>query len=311
MRILVVGAGAVGGFFGAQLARAGRDVTFLVRPKRAEVLRAEGLSIRPFRDEPFSLTPKTVTADQLDDAYDVVLLSVKAYGLEQVLSDIAPAIGPTTVILPVLNGLRHFDVLRERFGAERIVGGLCFIAAQLSEGVIEQIGPGAAVIFGEFGAAPGEPVSDRMLALHSAFSDAGFSASVAPSIEQALWQKWVLLAAGGALTTLLRGPVGFIVAAPGGADVARGIAEESFSIAAAAGFALDQVARDRALATLTEPGSPFTTSLYRDLAQGLDVESEQIVGDFVNRAGALGVSVPLLALAYTGLSVYRQSIGAA
>ncbi|UFS58519.1 ketopantoate reductase family protein [Subtercola endophyticus] len=313
MRILIVGAGAVGGFFGAKLVDAGRDVTFLVRESRAQQLARDGLRIRPFEGDESTLEVRTITASQLAggpaegagrDSFDVILLSVKAYALEQALDDIAPAVSDSTVILPVLNGMRHLDMLRDRFGAARVCGGLCLVATQLdSDGAVRQVGPGASLSYGEFDGSR----SDRMLAVDAAFADAGFRATLSSTIEHDMWEKWMLLAAGGALTTLLRGTVGEIVAAPGGVAAATSIVEETFAVASAAGFAPREAARRRTLATLTEAGSSFATSMFRDLRQGRDVEADQIVGDLVARGQARGAAVPILELAYAGLVVYRES----
>jgi 2-dehydropantoate 2-reductase len=346
MRILVVGAGAVGGFFGAKLAQAGRDVTFLVREQRAESLRADGLRVRPLKGDEFAIAARTVTAQQLagsvgggdaggggaggggdasggdsreeasatvegglprNDAFDLVLLSVKSYALEQSLEDVAPAIGPGTVILPLLNGMRHIDMLRERFGAQHVIGGLCLVATQLDDdGAIRQVGPSGVISYGEFDGT----VSERMLEIDAALAEAGFSTTLSRTIEHDMWEKWMMLAAGGALTTLLRAPVGPIIAAPGGTAAATAIVDETFAVATAAGFAPREEARGRIVKTLTEPGSRFTTSMYRDLSQGRDVEADQVVGDLARRGRESAVDVTWLELAYTSLFVYRESLGA-
>ncbi|MDF2442076.1 MAG: 2-dehydropantoate 2-reductase [Subtercola sp.] len=306
MRLLVVGAGAVGGYFGGRLLAAGRDVTFLVRPARAAALAADGLVVHTLGDDSdlFVPIPVTVQADELADAgpFDAVLLSVKAYALEQALDDLAPAIGAETFVVPALNGLRHVDVLRERFGDQHVVGGVCVVAAQLDpDGSIRQVGVGNSWAYGEFDGS----VSDRMLELDSSLTGAGFGARISQTIDLDMWEKWVMLASGGALTTLLRSTVGPIVAAPGGLEVATAIAEECFAVATAAGFGPREKQRVFVLGTLTAQGSSYGTSMFRDLMSGKEVESEQIVGDLVARAGALGVPVPLLSLANTSLSVYR------
>ncbi|MCU1478962.1 MAG: apbA [Subtercola sp.] len=324
MRILVVGAGAVGGFFGAKLAQAGRDVTFLVREQRAESIRADGLRIRPLKGDEFAIVARTVTARQLADGsaasrdadspattdagpFDLVLLSVKSYALEQTLDDLAPAIGPGTVILPLLNGMRHIDILRECFGPGHVIGGLCLVAVQLDDdGAIRQVGPGGVISYGEFDGS----VSERMLGVDAALADAGFTTTLSTTIEHDMWEKWMLLAAGGALTTLLRGAVGPIVAAPGGTAAATAIVDETFAVATAAGFGPRDEARTRIVKTLTETGSRFTTSMYRDLVQGRDVEADQVVGDLARRGRETAVDVTWLELAYTNLYVYRESLGA-
>src|SRR2546423_4170494 len=129
LRILIVGAGAVGGYFGGRLAQAGRDVTFLVRPSRAKQLSANGLRIvSPHGDA--VLGPKLVCAEKIDKPYDLVFLSVKAYALEAAMNDFAAAVGPETMIFPVLNGRRHIDILTKRFGEHAAIGGVCLVAAE-------------------------------------------------------------------------------------------------------------------------------------------------------------------------------------
>src|SRR4030081_2045427 len=131
MRFLVVGAGAVGGYFGGRLLEAGRDVTFLVRPRRAEELAGPGLRIRSRLGDVTISKPPTIVRENLATAFDLVLLSCKAYDLAGAMTSFAPAVGSETVILPLLNGMRHLDVLDEKFGQDRVFGGQCFIAATL------------------------------------------------------------------------------------------------------------------------------------------------------------------------------------
>src|SRR5438105_11046809 len=139
LRIRFVGAGAVGGYFGGRLAQAGGDVTFLVRPSRAKQLSRDGLRIiSPHGDA--VLTPKLVSADKIDAPYDLVFLSVKAYALEAAMNDLAAAVGPDTMILPVLNGMRHIDLLTKRFGEHAVIGGVCLVATEIdAEGRIVQL----------------------------------------------------------------------------------------------------------------------------------------------------------------------------
>src|SRR5439155_16340566 len=141
MRILVVGAGAVGGYFGARLAQAGRDVTFLVRPARAQQLRSDGLRIvSPHGD--LTLQLKTITAEELNSPYDIIFLSVKALAIDQAIDDMTPAVGPDTMIYPVLNGMRHIEILTRRFGQRPVLGGVCMVSTDLDEqGRIVQMNP--------------------------------------------------------------------------------------------------------------------------------------------------------------------------
>src|SRR5580700_8482441 len=131
MRILVVGAGAMGGYFGGRLLEAGRDVTFLVRPRRAAQLAKTGLLIRsPFGDASLP-EPPTVTADALREPFGLIILSCKAYDLESAADSFAPAVGADTAILPLLNGMAHVDYLVARFGGTAALGGQCVISTTL------------------------------------------------------------------------------------------------------------------------------------------------------------------------------------
>ena len=227
MRILVVGAGATGGYFGGRLAEAGRDVTFLVRPKRAAQLRADGLQIlSPHGD--VTLQPQLVTVDQITAPYDAVLLTVKAFALEAALADLATAVGPQTMIVPVLNGMRHLDALIARFGEAAVLGGVCLVATTLDpQGRIKQLAEFQQLIYGERDG----PVSARVQALDAAVQGAGFVARASGTIMQEMWEKWILLATMGSITCLLRGTVGDIEAAPGGAGLALEVLGECVAVA--------------------------------------------------------------------------------
>jgi 2-dehydropantoate 2-reductase len=301
-RILVVGAGAVGGYFGARLAQAGRDVTFLVRPRRAEALAKTGLQVEsPLGD--FTVQPNLVTADQLNSAYDVVLVSLKGYSLEAALDDFAPAVGAQTLILPVLNGMRHMELLANRFSEARLVGGVCVIAAVLENGRVRQLAPMQQIRYGELDGA----VTDRIRTLDAAMRGAGFDAAISTHIVQDLWDKWVFLASLGAATCLLGGPVGAIVAAPDGAAVVRSILQACCAIAGAWGYEPSPAFKEQTLATITQAGSQLTSSMYRDMQASLDVEVEPILGDLIERGRIKGIDASLIEAAAVRLRVYAAA----
>ncbi|MCW2238732.1 2-dehydropantoate 2-reductase [Azospirillum canadense] len=303
MRILVVGAGAVGGYYGARLVQAGRDVTFLVRPAKAARLRRDGLRIAsPHGDA--TLAPRLVTADALEGIYDLVLLSVKGYALDDAIEDFAPAVGPETMILPVLNGMRHMDTLTHRFGLGNVIGGVAVVATTVeSDDRIRQIAEIQLLRYGELDGT----LTDRIRAVDEAMRGTGIDAASSTDIIQAMWEKWVQLASLGAVTCLLRGPVGAVAAVPGGADVARAILGECAAVAAACGHRPSDGFLERQEGALTAAGSPQTSSMYRDLRAGAAVEVDTILGDLLDHARAHGVSVPLLQAAFVNLRVYRDS----
>jgi 2-dehydropantoate 2-reductase len=303
MRILVVGAGATGGYFGGRLAEAGRDVTFLVREGRAGQLRQQGLTlISPHGD--VTIQPKLVTADTIDTPYDAVIVAVKAYGLEQALLDMAPAIGPETVIMPLLNGMRHVDLIRERFGAA-LVGGVCKVATTIDPaGRIKQLAPFQELAYGELDGNP----SQRTAALHETMRNAGFVARLTPTVAREMWEKWTLLATMGSICCLMRGTIGEIAAAPGGRDFVLRVLDEVVRVITTDGIAPGGAFLETITKQLTQEGSAMASSMYRDLVAGLPVEADQILGDLVARAKRHRIDVPLVAAAYAHLCIYAARL---
>ena len=307
MRLLVVGAGSTGGYFGGRLAEAGRDVTFLVRPARAEHLRANGLQIVSPHGN-VALQPKLVTADTLSESYDVVLVTVKAYSLQAALRDMAPAVSPETMILPTLNGMKHVDVLTDRFGAKAVVGCVCMVAGTIDDaGRIVQLADFHNLIYGEMNGAP----SPRMEQLDTFMQNARFNARLSPTIAREMWEKWVMLAAIGGATCLMRGAVGEIVAAPGGLAFMERILDEVVTAITRVGETPTDAHVARVRGMMREAGSGLTSSMYRDLQQGALVEADQIVGDLVARAERAGLATPLLEAAYTNLAIYQDRLASA
>lgn len=300
MRVLVAGAGATGGFFGGRLAQAGRDVTFLVRQGRAATLTGRGLRIKAPGGET-RLTPQLIKT--VDGTYDLVLIAVKSYALAGVLPALTAAIGPGTVVVPLLNGMRHVDTLTGAFGAEHVWGGLCMIHGTLDEhGDVVQMTGLARLAFGPLDGGP----DARLDAVAATLGDAGFDSRASRHIVPEMWEKWVFLATLGAATTLMRGSIGAVNAAPGGREFLRALAGEVVAVATAAGFPPRPQARELLDATIGT-AEPTTSSMYRDLVAGLPVEAETIVGDLVVEAGRHGVPVPLLSAARAALAVYTDA----
>jgi 2-dehydropantoate 2-reductase len=300
MRVLVLGAGGTGGYFGGRLFEAGRDVTFLVRPRRAEQLRADGLVLRsPFGD--VALRPRVVeSADS--GQFDLVILSNKAYDLEAAMDAIAPAVESGAAVLPLLNGMRHLDALDARFGRERVLGGWCAVSATLTgDGVVQQLSQAQTLKFGE---RDGKG-SERIGAIEGVMHGAKFDARATGEIVQEMWEKWVGLATLAGMTCLMRASVGTIMEAPGGPGFMVGLFEESARVAQAYGFAPRGEAFERMRGVLTERGSTFTASMLRDIENGGRIEGEHVLGDLLERARAKGIETPLLGIAYCHVKAYE------
>ncbi|HXS03432.1 MAG TPA: 2-dehydropantoate 2-reductase [Rhodanobacter sp.] len=301
MRILMVGAGATGGYFGGRLLQHGRDATFLVREKRAQQLARHGLAIRSATGDVDLGAPPTLLASELRDPFDLIVLGCKAYGLEQAIIDIAPAVGPRTAILPLLNGMRQLDLLDAAFGAQHVLGGQCVISATLdARGVVQHLNPLHSITFGERDGS----ASSRMQAISRAFADAGFDSRPSHAVVQDMWDKWVFLATLAGITCLMRGSIGEIVAA-GGREAALALLEECRAVAAAAGHARAERVMQRARAMLTEAGSPLAASMLRDLQQGHPTEADHVIGDMLARADPAHAAGSLLSIAYAHLKIHE------
>jgi 2-dehydropantoate 2-reductase len=301
MRILMVGAGALGGYFGGRLLAAGRDLTFLVRAGRAAQLARDGLVVHSPKGNLHIEAPPHVLAEDIDRAYDLVVVSCKAFDLDPTMDAIAPAVGSDTAVLPLLNGMAHFDRLAKRFGDEKVLGGLCMISASLdTQGQVIHHNDLDGLTFGERRGGR----SPRIEAIAAQFREAGFTDRLSDDILQDLWEKWFFIASAAALTTLMRASVGAVQAA-GGSDVALALVDECAAIAAHNGFAPRPAALERARAMLTLAGSPMTASMYKDMERGARVEADHILGDLLARAPAGFASPSILRAAYVNLKTYE------
>jgi 2-dehydropantoate 2-reductase len=306
MRILVVGAGAIGGYFGGRMLQAGADVTFLVRAKRAAELAEFGLVIKSPHGDVTLKNPTTVQADKLTEEFDAVLLSCKAFDLDDAIKSFAPAVGANTAIIPLLNGMRHLDTLDAKFTREHVLGGLCAIAATLNEKrEVVQLAPLQSLTFGERDG----KLSARVRAIAEVLAKGNFDSKASESIVQDMWEKWVFFASLAALTCLMRTSVGNILAAPGGKDFVLGMLDECSAIAAAEGHAPREPFLGRTRGMLTAEGSQMTASMFRDIKAGAPVEADHVIGDLIARGDAAKVPVPKLRTAYTHLKVYEKLRG--
>ena len=305
MKILVLGAGAIGGYFGARLVQAGADVSFLVRPRRQAQLQSAGLVVRsPHGD--FTVPVRTRLREQLDAPADLLLLACKAYDLEAAIAAVAPAVGPGTTVLPLLNGLAHIDRLQAAFGAARVAGGSCGIPATLTpEGVVLQLGPLHRIVFGLLpGTAP--EVLPRLQTLLELFKRTPVDVSLDEQMMRALWEKFTGLATLAAMTCLMRGTVGDIVASDDGAALFAQTFAACEGAARAAGQAPREAASAGFRAMWSDPASKLTASMLRDLESGGPTEGAHVVGDMLRRVRVAGLEPGALATAWCHLQVAEK-----
>lgn len=307
MRILVLGAGAIGGFFGGMLVRAGVDVTFLVRPERADALARSGLRIEsPIGS--FSTPISVITATAVRRSYDAVLLSCKAYDLAASIEALRPAIGPDTLVVPLLNGMKHLDDLDVAFGGEKILGGTCHISVTRdADGVIRHFSPTHYALT-QGPRTPAQRASS--LALHTELARGGFDARFSDDIVQAMWDKWVMLATMASMTCLMRANLGEICRTTYGAEVVAATFDECCTVAEDCGHRIGHEVRTRSETLLTDRTSILAASMLRDLESGSRVEAGHIIGDLIYRAEARAIPVPNLKAAYSALEVYEARQGA-
>jgi 2-dehydropantoate 2-reductase len=304
MRFLVLGAGAVGGYFGGRLAEAGRDVTFLVRGARANALAQHGIKVAsPLGD--FTVSVKIATADRVGGPYNVVLLTAKHYDLDAAIDAIRPGVGADTAVLPLLNGLVHLERLDRAFGPGRVLGGVAYVGAVLlPDGSIRHINRLSGIAFGERGGG----ISERAEAIEREFAGTPVSAPANPNIVQEMWEKFVFISAMAGMNCLMRGNIGEIVATEQGAALMVEALAECQAVAAAAGHDPRPQAREWVRAALTEPGSINSASMRQDLEAGRRTEADAIVGDMLRRARSFGISTPLLRAAWCHLQVYENRL---
>ncbi len=304
MRYLVLGAGAIGGYFGGKLAQAGADVAFLVRPRRAKQLAEHGLVLKAHEGET-RIAVKTVQASGIATPYDVVLLCCKAYDLPDAIAAIAPAVGPGSAILPFLNGVRHLEMLTERFGPAPVLGGLTAVNAAL--------GPHGEVVqspvkidmtaFGE----PDGSGSERCTRIAQDFASAGVKVSLSETVVDAMWTKFAAFSAVAAVATLCRSRAGDIAAAPTARRLVDTALDETGRVATVHGHALPDGVADMVRGLFAQRDSAYGPSILVDMEQGRPTEAEHTIGDMVAKADRHGVAVPVLAAALCNLQVYDRA----
>jgi 2-dehydropantoate 2-reductase len=301
MRILVVGAGAIGGYFGGRLLEKGNDVTFLVREKRNQQISEHGLTLKSIHGD-VTLHPKTIVAGEKVSPFDVVVISTKAYHLEAVISSLSDYIDKTTMILPLLNGISHVSLLKDHFGDNNVIGGLCFIETTLDDqGTILQTSQFHDLVFGELS---GEK-TERITRLQEAMSGTKANFRLSNNIMKELWHKYLFITTLSGVTTLMRSPIGPILVGSGGANLAKGLGIELTEIANKIEAPIAPDYQETLFSRINQMGYKMKSSMQRDMEKGLPVEADHLQGYLKQLATQNQITTPILDTVYTNLKVYE------
>lgn len=302
MRVLVIGAGAVGGYFGGRLVEKGEDVTFLVRPRRQAELQTSGLVIQSVNGD-FQSPVKTLSAGEESHPFDLILLTTKAYHLDQAMEDFAPYVGVHTTIFPVLNGFEHFDRLADRFGKEKVIGGLTFIESTLNaQGVIEHYSKMHHLVFGEWN---GERTK-RIQQIESLLDGANLKYQATTEIANEVWKKYLFIAAMSGMTSLMRSSLGPIRDNVYGNETYQQFLEELVAVALTQEPRLDKNTASQIWERTSGMQETMKSSMLRDIEKGLPIETDHFHG-YLLRKKPDSLKTPILATVYTALSLYKPT----
>lgn len=304
MKILIVGAGAIGGYFGGRLLEKGEDVTFLVRDRRKEELESTGLNIKSVNGD-CRLTPKLITKNSKAQEYDVVLLSTKSYQLAGAIEDVRPFVGENTMVLPLLNGIAHVDQLTEAFGEQPVIGGLCYIEATLDEtGTIVQASPLNQLVYGERSGKE----TDRIRSLKKAFDGTKAEFILSDNIDQEMWHKYLFITTMSGITTLFEEPIGPIRELASGQRTIAALLKELEEVMVKFGAPVEQGISYKLLDKLNSLGEGMKSSMQRDAEKSQPIEVDHLQGYLLEKAQELGVPVPVLETVYTKLKLYEEKV---
>ncbi|AQU78127.1 ketopantoate reductase family protein [Planococcus faecalis] len=302
MKILIVGAGAIGGYFGGRLVEKGEDVTFLVRANKKEILEKTGLNIRS-KNGDLQFSPKLITKSDNSKPFDVVLISTKSYQLTTAIEDVQPFVGPETMILPLLNGIAHLQILIRAFGEEKVLGGLCFVESTLSDdGTIVQTSPVHQLVYGE---RTGQQ-TERIGKLELAFKGTKAEFVKSDDINQDMWHKYLFITAMSGITSMMETSIGPIRDLETGQHVIRVFLEELVAIMEKIGAPIAPAIAETQFQRINDMSAEMKSSMQRDIEKMQPTEAEHLQGYLLGKAKEVQLSVPILEIIFTKLMLYEQ-----
>ena len=302
MKILVLGSGGIGGFFGSYLVEAGADVTFLVRSKRKEILSINGLNIVSSLGN-LSIKPKTILSEELMPIYDVIIVTCKTYDLDQAILDLRPIKGKG-IIIPFLNGINHIEKLYKEFGSSNVMGGVAHISSNVNEqGTIEHFSEFKKLTFGNRNLIN----DDKIKSFYEICQKTKFDSVLSENINLDLWKKWVFISTVAGATSLFRSNLGEITKHDYGKKVVIDLFHECVEIAKLNGYDFDENEKNLQIKTVTNSGSPIKASMLRDIEKKSLTEHEEIFGDLIVAGNKYNVNCPILMSSYIKMKIYQET----
>jgi 2-dehydropantoate 2-reductase len=302
MTVLVVGAGAAGGYVGDRLIAAGRDVTFLVRPQTRERLKTHGLRLRAGTDVR-TVEVDAVTTAEIDGSYDVIVAAVRAGAVAAAIDDFGPAVGPTSTIVPLMNGMRHLSLLSAAFGPRALGAATRLVASMSADGTIDVVAPGIDMQIGPLDGAD----SDALTRTRAELETPDIAVTIRADVVAAMWEKFAFITSTAELTCLVGDDIGTIARADGGIDLGRRVVAEVASIADADGYPIGDDALAGLDRMLTDTASTFGPSMFRDMRSGRPIEIS-VLADLASRARELRIDTPLLDAAMVVIDVHNRRV---
>lgn len=302
MKILIVGAGAVGGYFGARLIEKGEDVTFLVREKRKQQLLEDGLVVESKHGNVSAIPQLITAADQ--GSFDVVLIGTKAYHLDQAIDSVKPFVHSETIIIPMLNGIAHIEQLQQAFSKEQVMGGLCFIESTVTaDGIIQQTSGIHHFLFGEL---DGQE-TERLKQLEQVFSGTKGKFKASNSIMSDLWHKYLFITAMSGVTTLFQQPIGPIIELEEGQEVIKTVINEITQVMRAEGAPIAEDVEVEQYSRFIALDFGMKSSMQRDMEKGAPVEVDHLQGYLLKKAKYHKIETPVLKSVYVNVKLYEKS----
>lgn len=301
MNILIAGAGGIGGYFGSRLMEKGQNVTFLVRNQRKQQLEKTGLVIESPHGN-YTGKPALITKEDRGQTFDAIIITTKAYHLEEVIKDIQPFADQSTMILPLLNGIAHMDPLVEVFG-DQVIGGLCFIETTLNEeGHIIQSSPIHDLVYGERDGSQ----SERIIKLNEAFEGANAGFALSDKIMQDMWHKYSFITAMSGITTLMRSPVGPTVNIPAAKHTLERLLNEISAVMKSIDAPIADGLPEMQMKKMQEMKEGMKSSMLRDMEKRLQTETSHLQGWLLEKGKENGIDSPILEAAFAHVKIYES-----